>query len=108
MFATVTRVFFKDAKGPIAEAEEMEHQRQLMLDQDGFRGAFVVHVNDAEVILVRFYERKEQALQMIGKNRNPDLGAMFSEKPVRHIGEVVMSATRELDRENIAVDTVVP
>lgn len=106
MFATVTRVFFKNPQGSTAEAEEMEHQRELMLGQDGFRGAFVVHVSDTEAMIIRFYDRREQALRIIGKNRNPKLGALFSEQPVRHVGEVLMSATRELDRENVTVETV--
>jgi heme-degrading monooxygenase HmoA len=85
----VTRIRFRDARGPELELEELARQKDEMGRQPGFRAFYAIRTAPDEIILVRVYETRAELLAGLKQGRRRHLAEEFAEQPMRWIGEVV-------------------
>ena len=91
MHAMVTRIRFRDARGPEIEAEELARQKTDMQRQRGFRAFYAIRTAPDEIVLVRVYETRADLTAGFKQGLRPQLGAEFAERPERWMGQVVVS-----------------
>ncbi len=92
MYAMVTRIRFRDARGPELEAEELARQKDEMQRQPGFSAFYAIRTALDEIVLVRVYETRADLNAAFKQGLRPHLGDEFAEKPSRWTGEVLVAA----------------
>lgn len=94
MYASITRIKFKDERGPELEADEARLQTDSLRAQTGFREFHVVRIARNEVVLVRIYDSRDDLAAGLSEGFRSHLGEQFAERPERSEGEVLVSVTQ--------------
>jgi len=95
VYASVTRIKFKDERGPELEAEEARVQAEELRAQPGFREFHVIRVAPSEVVLVRIYDSRDELAAGLSAGFRPHLGEQFAQRPERLEGELVATVSAE-------------
>ncbi|HYM52629.1 MAG TPA: antibiotic biosynthesis monooxygenase [Candidatus Dormibacteraeota bacterium] len=89
----MTRIRFKDERGPELEAEEARRQTADLRAQPGFRSFHVIRIDPREVVLVRIYDSQDELAAGLSHGFRPGLGELFADRPERLEGELLASVT---------------
>ena len=95
MYASVTRIKFKDEQGPELEAEEARLQAAELRAQPGFKEFHVIRVAPTEVVLVRICKSRDELAAGLSRGFRPHLGEQFAERPERLEGDVLATVSAE-------------
>jgi hypothetical protein len=91
MHAMVSWLRFRDSRGPVLEALELEKQRKEIEMQTGFRALYAIRASETEMLIVRIYDTDADLRAGFRQGIRPSLGDEFERRPQRWDGEVVVS-----------------